>query len=67
MLPQLGVWSLKLVFSQLGPKGLPSRKSRTQLSILTSKTSFYPESKGKCTELIKYSNESLPSSVGPKN
>ena len=45
---QLGV-------KRLGPKDLPSRDSRTLFSILqTSIYSFYPESRGKSNEQLKY-------------
>ena len=51
----------------MGPKDVPSHKSRTLLPIFTNKPLFDPESKGKSNELLKYLNKHLPRGLKPKN
>ena len=52
---QLGLWVLKTGFGlKLGPKDVPSFKSRTTFPIFINKASFHPESRGKSNKLLKY-------------
>ena len=56
-----------LFWANLGPKDVPSHKSRAIFQTFINKASSYSESRVKSNELLKYYTELLPRGLRPKN